>query len=187
MELKIRQTSSLDETPSLLNYLPLIDFFLDCPAGEQPIYHHLTLLSNPPSTLSSLCIRGGIPVGIEYKHSIRTGQVYSQASHSCGEEEEETVLWALGSWSWVKFLHKTLALPRRCATIHAQVGVATAGGVSLQDVQHLLEGELEVYATNGHISFSGLSCNGLIRHTATTVELKTAKPAEHAVQFVKKV
>jgi len=52
----------------LLVDLALIDFLLDCAAGDEAIHSDLLALANAPGTLPGLHVGGGIPVWVINHH-----------------------------------------------------------------------------------------------------------------------
>ncbi len=52
----------------LLVDLALVDFLLDCAAGDEAVHGDLLALANAPGTLPGLHVRGGIPVWVIHHH-----------------------------------------------------------------------------------------------------------------------
>ena len=140
---QVREVLRLEEPPllrvlqdlrreKLLVDLPVVDFFLDCPRGDESVHGDLFRLPDSPRALASLGVRARIPVRIVEEHPVRARQVDPETPNLRGEEKHEDVVVA------VELVDESHAVTHRGRPVHSPVRVPGPRDRRLEDVQHLL-------------------------------------------------
>mmetsp|Transcript_10115 Transcript_10115/g.45798 ORF Transcript_10115/g.45798 Transcript_10115/m.45798 type:complete len:213 (+) Transcript_10115:3486-4124(+) len=136
---QVREVLRLEEPPllrvlqhlrreKLLVDLPVVDFFLNRPRGDESVHGDLLRLPDSPRALASLGVRARIPVRIVEEHPVRARQVDPETPHLGGEEKHEDVVVA------VELVDESHAVTHRGRPVHSPVRIPGPRDGRLEDI-----------------------------------------------------